>query len=95
MTNNLDDPVIVTGLNHNLGKIAKVDFKILEKGRKYEVNISGQIDKPMTKGGLIRLDLLDAPLKSLKLRAFINIRDSAPKGQKVLPDKTPEVQKKS
>jgi uncharacterized membrane protein len=82
LTNNLDEPVVITGMKHNLDGFAKVDYKTLEDGQKYEVSLSGQIDKPTRRAGWIRFDLREAPIKTLRLRAFFNVQNPVEKKER-------------
>ena len=75
LTNNLPNPVEITGVSHTYRDEAEVVLETVDKGRTYRLTLIAEAARPIKRGGRIYLKLKGAPVKEYYYSAFIEVRD--------------------
>lgn len=73
LTNQLETPLVITGLTHDLGDAARVELETVEAGQIYMLTLSTRSDRAGRKAGRIVLTLKDGPSKHYHVLAYVHV----------------------
>ena len=73
LTVNLDQPVEITGLSHDLGDLIQAELTTIEAGRVYEITVFAEARQEKRAKGSLHLDLSNAPIKAAHLQLVVNL----------------------
>lgn len=73
LTNQLDHPINIVSLGHNLGTMVKVNLETVQEGQVYMLTLATEAERGGRIEGRIHLNLEGAPSKSMDVLAFVHV----------------------